>query len=246
MQEQREETILCNCPPALDELALIAAIDGEADEATRQHLRKCPYCASRAQTFDQLQRALRQRLFRIFCPSSEDLAAYQQGWLDAEKRAIVKQHLLKCPLCAQEQQILHQVARQPLTEAPSRPLRRVVAVPVSPMMYSKLSSVYGGARARGPSEHYAYRAENLEVTIDVQRAAGQPNQLAVVGMLLHDEGMVGGLRPATASLLAENQVISSAQLDELGSFVLEDVSPGDYVLSLRLPDLEVVIEALEL
>jgi hypothetical protein len=51
---------------------------------------------------------------------------------------------------------------------------------------------------------------------------------------------------ATASLLSENLVVNSAPLDDLGSFVIEDIAPGDYSLSLRLPDLEVVVEALSL
>jgi hypothetical protein len=35
-------------------------------------------------------------------------------------------------------------------------------------------------------------------------------------------------------------------LDDLGNFILEDIEPGDYSLSLRLPEFEIVVEALSL
>jgi len=84
------------------------------------------------------------------------------------------------------------------------------------------------------------------LTLDIQRITGRPGQLALVGMLLNEEGLAGGMSQATASLLSENLVVNSAPLDDLGSFVIEDIAPGDYSLSLRLPDLEVVVEALSL
>ena len=54
------------------------------------------------------------------------------------------------------------------------------------------------------------------------------------------------LGDSTASLLNEDWVVTSSTIDELGSFVIEDISPGNYSLSLRLPDREVVVETLAL
>jgi hypothetical protein len=246
MEDQREGVVLCNCPPALDDLALIAAIDGEADENTLDHLRRCPHCAHRAQDFDELQRLLRQRLFRILCPSSDDLAAYQQGWLDTRRREAIHTHVRDCPLCSGELRLLEEAAQATPAATPFNGLRRIIAVALAPVWASPLAPAYGTLRTGGQSEHYAYRAENLELTLDIQRITSRPGQLALVGMLLNEEGLAGGMSQATASLLSENLVVNSAPLDDLGSFVIEDIAPGDYSLSLRLPDLEVVVEALSL
>lgn len=92
---------------------------------------------------------------------------------------------------------------------------------------------------------YAYRAENLELTLRVARAVGRPGILAVSGHIaLEDDTLEAMLDGATASLLADANVLAVAPLDELGGFFFEAVPPGDYQLSVRLGACEVVVEAL--
>ncbi len=110
----------CSSPPALDDLALIAAIDNEADAATRAHLAHCAACAARAQAFAELQTQLRSRLFRLFCSSSEDLAAFHQGMLDPERQAEIAQHLSQCPHCQRELRILGSMLSQPPPTMPPK------------------------------------------------------------------------------------------------------------------------------
>jgi hypothetical protein len=243
MEDQREEPHLCRRPPSPSDIDLIAAVDGEVREEVIAHLRDCPDCAQRARDFDELQQLLRQRLYRILCPSSDDLLAYRQGWLDARRTSTIRAHLRDCPHCAGELRLLGEAAGAPPRPPPISHLRRVVAVALAPRSHP--IAVYGGMRgARG--EQYAYRAERLELMLDVQRAAGTPDRVVLVGMLFDEEAPPGEAQRATASLLEGEFVVSSAALDELGNFVLDDIAPGEYSLSLRLPDLEVVVEALTL
>lgn len=241
MEVQHRVRGVCVCPPALDDLALITAIDGDADASILEHLRLCPFCAERARDFGNLQTILRQRLYRILCPLSDDLAAYQQGWCTPQRHAEISAHLRECPHCAREYHMLSEFTSPPAPPLVSQ-LRRIKAVPIGGPRRS--AAAYGGMRGAG--NQYAYRAENLELTIDVQRAASRPERVVLVGMLLNDGGVESDPSRATASLLADDTVVGSAVLDELGSFVLEDIVPGDYSLSLRLPDFEVVVEALAL
>ena len=95
-------------------------------------------------------------------------------------------------------------------------------------------------------DHSAIRRRHLELTLDVQRIAGRPGRVVLVGMLFDEEAPPGEMQRATASLLEGGFVVSSTALDELGNFVLDDIAPGDYSLSLRLPQFEVVVEALNL
>ena len=49
-----------------------------------------------------------------------------------------------------------------------------------------------------------------------------------------------------ARLLRNDTLICTAELDELGTFVLDDLAPGTYQLALCLPDREVIVEAISL
>src|SRR6478672_411794 len=104
----------CSWPIALDDLALIAAIDGEAEPDVMAHLRDCPYCLERAHVFENMQGLLRKQLFRMFCPTSEELAAYQQRLLNGSQRALITEHLKECPHCTREFNLLEQLAGEAL------------------------------------------------------------------------------------------------------------------------------------
>lgn len=244
MEDHREEPGLCRRPPSLNEIDLIAAVDGEAEEEVVAHLRDCPHCAQRVRDFDELQKLLRQRLYRILCPSSDDLLAYRQGWLDRQRTATLRTHLRDCPHCERELRLLDEATGAPPWPPPISHLRRVVAMALAPK--PQPVALYGGLRSAGNGYHYAYRAEHLELTLDVQHVAGRPGRVVLVGMLFDQETPPGEMQRATASLLEGDFVVRSAALDELGNFVLDDITPGDYSLSLRLPELEVVVEALTL
>jgi anti-sigma factor RsiW len=253
----------CSLPPALDDLALIAAIDGEAGADVMAHLRDCPYCAERARAFAELQGLLRKRLYRMFCPSSDDLAAYQQGMLDGGQRAVIANHLKECPHCAREHDLLVRIAHDALS-GPSPPLgkeptmnsaasrapavgpRRVTAELLTAVPPGPAAAAYGALRGPAHTSQYAYHAENLQLTIGVQRVVNRADRRVMFGALELDEDLPQGPQKATASLLRNDTVIRTVELDELGNFVLDDLAPGVYRLSLRLPDREVVVEALSL
>lgn len=96
----------CIDPPGVHGNAVIAAVDGEADEDTLAHLRACPHCAARVARVRSLQRRLRRRLYRLFCPSTDVLVDYCQGLLDPHQRALITHHLAICPYCAEEMALL--------------------------------------------------------------------------------------------------------------------------------------------
>src|SRR4051794_1982254 len=114
MVDHKQAAERCSWPVALDDLALIAAIDGEAGPDVMAHLRDCPYCSERAHVFDSMQGLLRKQLFRMFCPTSEELAAYQQRLLSSSQQAIITEHLKECPHCTREFNLLEQLAGETL------------------------------------------------------------------------------------------------------------------------------------
>jgi len=98
----------CADPPALTDLELIAALDGEASPEVSRHLRSCRHCAERVHALAQLQRGLRAHLYRAFCPSSQRLVEYRRGSLGYEQRAAIATHVASCPHCTRELALVEQ------------------------------------------------------------------------------------------------------------------------------------------
>ena len=101
----------CAFPPALSDRDLIAAIDDEAEPHVISHLCRCPHCAARAKALATVQQQLRSKLYRLFCPSSDDLIDYHQGFLPPERHASLARHLAICPHCSHELLILERAVR---------------------------------------------------------------------------------------------------------------------------------------
>jgi hypothetical protein len=247
MEDQREGPEGCSKPPALGELALIAAVDGEADEATVAHLRACQHCATRAREFADLQGLLRKRLYRMFCPTSEDLAAFHQGMLDHDQRKSVSDHVNDCPHCSRELRLLTEaLGLPPPTRSPPAPaVRRIAARLIAPRPLMPLAA-YGPMRGASVSTQYAYQAENIQLMLDIERAATRPGRLLLLGLLLLDEPLPAGLQHATVSLQRGETIVGNSRLDDLGNFTLDNLTPGQYRLALNLPDREIVVESLVL
>lgn len=103
----------CSLPEPLDDLVLLAAVDQEASEEVVRHIRECPVCAARAAHFAQLQTQLRARLYRMFCPPSDDLAAFHSHTLPPERRAELALHICACPHCIGELRLLDDLLQPP-------------------------------------------------------------------------------------------------------------------------------------
>jgi len=261
MVDHKQAAEGCRWPVALDDLALIAAIDGEAGLDVMAHLRDCPYCSARAQVFEDMQGLLRKQLFRMFCPTSEELAAYQQGFLNGDQQALIIEHLKECPHCTREFNLLEQLSHETLPARSPPPtngksalthnsilpgkLRQVAATLLTPSA-QPLAGAYGALRGPSQASHYAYHAENLQLTLGIQRVVSRTDRRVIHGALELDDELYEVFSGATAHLSHNETLIRTAELDELGNFVLDDLAPGTYRLALRLPDREVIVEALSL
>jgi len=268
MEDWKQDVDGCYLPPALDDLALIAAIDGEANSEVMAHLRACGSCAARAQHFATLQGLLRERFFRMFCPPTDELIAFHDGMPPGEQRDGIATHIVDCPHCHRELHLLKQITSERIT-GPSPPFfwrpptatamrqsgtlahqpavpqfRRVVAEAQQFQHPAALAAAYGTPRGLGRTDQYAYQAENLQITIDVHRLINRADRRVLTGTLFLDDDLPQGACQARAYLAHNDQLIKTAELDELGNFMLEDLSPGNYRLALRLPDREVVIETI--
>lgn len=242
MDRQYDGRNTCSRPPAVDDIDLVAAADGDARPDVLAHLTACDYCASRASEVARIQSALRSRLFRAFCITSDDLIAYYHELLSEPRHAAIAAHLAECPHCARELRLIERAARD-TDEIEALAPRRILARLLTPVG-GAARALYGAPRAVA-STQYAYRAENLELTLRVARSVGRPGRIVLAGTLETDDSGLGAALPgATAALLHGETLMALAPLDELGDFVFDDLTPGEYQLLLRLGDCEVVVETL--
>jgi hypothetical protein len=96
----------CNTPPPLTDDELSLALDGLADDGIQQHLVQCPACAERLDAMRQFETDLQGRLRRFECPPPRQLADYHVGMLDDEVSAAVQKHVVECPRCQKELEML--------------------------------------------------------------------------------------------------------------------------------------------
>src|SRR4051794_21203062 len=81
---------------------LIAYIDGEAAPEIARRIAADPRHLAEARGYARAQEALRQRLHRFDCPSSQTLGEYELGILVPAERLRIARHVVECPHCTVE------------------------------------------------------------------------------------------------------------------------------------------------
>ncbi len=269
MEDRKQAADACIQGHALDDLELIAAIDGEASSEVMAHLRACRACAKRAQHFAGLQGLLRKRFFRMFCPSTDDLVAFHHGMPSGEQHTSIAAHVADCPHCYRELSLLKQIASDtlagrapPMLDIQSTKLpEEAELLPAEPAFSEQRLVIAGPSLGHAPGElsngsritqsagrfaQYAYQAENLQITIDVHPALDQSDRRTLTGVLFLENDLPPSGCYASAHSVRDNQISYTAELDKLGYFVFPNMIPGPYQLFVHLPDREVVIEAINL
>jgi hypothetical protein len=185
---------------------------------------------------DELQRQMREVLYRFDCPSPHHLGEYQLGVLEPELRIQIAAHLTECDVCRIELQALRTFIAAPLRMPDTffGRARRMIAALVPPAPGLALSGLRGGT---APSVR-VYEVEDVSVTLGPgYQAHGLIGLLMVIGT--PPEQLMG----RQSRLVAEGQQAVSATLDDIGNFEFSDVAPGVYTLELDLPDAVVVVES---
>ncbi len=242
----------CIAPPELDDLDILAYLDGEAGPQVAEHLAACPYCRGRAERLYRAERRLTAGLYRTTCPSPFELGEYRLGALSRERARAVGRHLATCPHCTREVAELESflddlVPLEPVSALEEIKQRVKVLVATlagelkGPDLWSSpsLAPAYAGVRGEEQAP-VVYEADGMQIVIEAQPDAEQEDRLTVLGLVV-------GLNPedVTARLAAGDQAIAAVSLDEAGNFVIPGVVPGHYRLVLAGPEVEVHIEDLQ-
>lgn len=239
------DPIDCTLPAPLDDLDLIAALDGAIDVNVQAHLQVCTSCARRANDLAAIQQTLQQRFYRMFCPTSEDLLAFQQRMINPERYIAIANHLYECPHCTNELCLLEQaVANTGIFPTVGLfPTNRIALKLEKHGLFPSATSTRSQRSYGSLGDQYVYRADRIRLMLSVERTFGRPSRCIVTGKL--SVGNASNQHGMTASILSGEQILSCSLIDTLGCFTIEDVPSGNLTLSLRLHDYEVVIDSLK-
>ena len=276
----------CTKPGAIRDEELLAYLSGEnVRPFVVQHLAECQRCSSQMAAYRRIELALTSKLYRWDCPPSQVLGEYQLGLLNKELTAAVKNHLAMCVLCTAEVATLTEfLANDPLLaeRAPVQAaspnnnhrsargtkgvvdrlrdqsragVRRIVATLLPPQP----RFAYQRDIAQATLWPRRYTAEDLSISIHVERGTGRRDTLQLIGLVTRQGEALDVLQGTQVLLSSQNVEIPFAEtlsggqvarytqrIDELGNFVFSSIAPATYTLELQFPESTVVINQLPL
>lgn len=246
--------------PSDEELLSMAYDEGELPEEKREHLDQCEACQRRLTAYRRTNSRLLSKLYRSTCPSAVELNYYCLGVVLEEERVAIASHVLDCPSCADD---VAEIRRQQAAFEPFPPatfaLRAAVRRLFATLVVQQARPV---TRDMAPSTGWPrqYRAETIDLSLHLSRTAnGETMLLGIItgtdpGTTIEAfDGAEVDLYPAPGPLSEDANAsveapapLLSTEVDDVGNILLEPVPAGNYVMVVHLPDLEVVIEGLNI
>jgi hypothetical protein len=242
-----------------DEELLAYALDDEVlPQQAMQHLEQCEVCQQKVARYRQTNANLVARLYRTQCPDATELSFYSIGTetLSPERRQQIASHVLECPLCMAEVEETRRFMAGPIefpvpAFSPRALVRRIFATPIK----RQPSFVVRGDE-QDTAWPRSYRAEAVDLSLHLSRTSSGEHML--LGILTSSapsedadalQGVLAELYKAPLAM-ASNGTIPKTQpflqthVDDMGNIVFKPVPTGEYLMILRLPGREVIIEGL--
>jgi hypothetical protein len=250
--------------PVAEELLRLALDEEPLQEGKRAHLDSCVLCQRRLIAYKQANRQILSKLYRSTCPTTMQLTLYCANILSSNEGIGITYHVADCPLCTHEivtiRQTLADFEPFPLSEsaaAPQRFVERIIAafVPWKPQLVMRGSS----ADTPWPRQ---YRAREINISLHLSRGSG--GEVILLGLFTSDnpdnaleeqEGVPVALYDAADFGATEQKSdwegescdpVMLSNIDDLGNVVFKAVPVGEYVMVVRMPESEVVIEGLSI
>jgi len=223
----------------------MAFLDGEADQEIELHLQKCEYCRNRTKTLAREQNKLTSRLYRVLCPTTEELGEFQLRMLSAPQMLVVAQHVRECPHCKREINQLEEFLSD-LAPASGSSLQARTKV-----LVARLISGLGGATGAGKPSFalrgeekgpITFEAEGVFIVLDIQPA--NEEKVNILGQVAADnQDLWTG---STVTLTQADGSKTTDSLDDLGAFHFEQVSLGSIQIMILSPQgVEVQIPSID-
>ena len=250
-----------------DEELISFALDDEALPAeANNHLQQCETCQKRLASYKQANTYLLTHLYRSQCPSGQELSLYCADLLPDEERVRIANHVLDCPLCANEVTETRKFL-QTLDIELSEPNFSLRAI-LHPIFATRVHQPQPQFAVRGGSDSSEtswqrssetpwprqYKAETVDLSLHLSfTSKGERMLLGIMTSIDPEEsveifeGVAAELYTAPGPLTSNGDrptipPLLHTEVDDLGNFVFRPVPTGQYVLIIYLPNRELVID----
>ena len=223
-------------PCTLDEETLLNYAAGLLSAEQRLVVEANPDCVRKAQVLAAEIAAIEASLYRLHCPDVDSLHAYYHRELEATQHLVIHRHVETCRWCQEELELLRIMDETPLIEpSPFMRVRQVVEAILQPALALQL---------RGQALIYA--AAEVLLTLNVRRTGQGIPRWTVIGELRMPDGSPPDQPIEQVSATRGDDEPITAELEEDGTFILRDLSPGTYRITVRTPEKEIVIRSLKI
>lgn len=190
------------------------------------------------------EQELTNALYRAFCPNSSQLGEYQLGMLNPEQSDRIRIHLDDCLHCRRElielEGYLNDLA--PSLEAALVERIKVWVAKLLPPSGAQAGSLAPAFAVRGEADNLlTYQAGEALIHIEIRKDIHGSGLNSLFGLLTGIEG-----QSSQVELREAGQVKASTQVDELGNFVLGELPAGNYEISIRAGEFEILLPVSEL
>jgi anti-sigma factor RsiW len=250
----------CTKPGTFADWEFEASLDGAPSPEFTVHIAECAACAQRLghlqREADELNQVLPEPYERQDCPNGETLLAYRWGALDVAQQAVLARHLQTCAFCADDvAQLLGPISTTvPILRAPGMTpdaddllmrVGRTLSV-IAARLFSPPAELIPALRGDPDATEKAvltYKIAERDWELMLMPSA-QAAGYMLSGQLLGPS--MDELSMASVTVLADNQFVQEAALDDSGWFDLPDLPPGRYVLWLETPEVRIEVADVKL
>src|SRR5947207_2579544 len=188
-----------------DEELISFALDDEALPAeANNHLQQCETCQKRLATYKQTNTYLLSHLYRSQCPSGQELSLYCAGLVSDEDRIRIANHVLDCPLCANEVAETRQFLRtldveQPVPSFSLRALLHPIFA-TRVLLTQPQFAVRGSSDSSETSWPRQYKAETVDLSLHLSFTSKGEHMLLVILTIIDKTEDVDTLQESPAQL----------------------------------------------
>ncbi len=233
--EIRKERLM-DTPCTLDEETLLNYAAGLLSAEQRLVVEANPDCVRKAQVLAAEIAAIEASLYRLQCPDVDSLHAYYHRELEATQHLVIHRHVETCRFCQEELEFLRIMDETPLIEPlPLTRVRQMVEAILQPALALQL---------RGQALIYA--ASEVLLTLNTRRTTQGIPRWTIVGELRMPDGSPPDQPIEQVLAMRDDEESITAELEEDGTFILRDLAPGTYRITVCTPEKEIVIRSLKI
>jgi len=223
-------------PCTLDEETLLNYAAGLLSAEQRLVVEANPDCVRKAQVLAAEIAAIEASLYRLHCPDVDSLHAYYHRELEATQHLVIHRHVETCRFCQEELELLRIMDETPLIEpSPLTRVRQIVEAILQPALALQL---------RGQALIYA--ASEVLLTLNTRRTTQGIPRWTIVGELRMPDGSPPDQPIEQVLAMRDDEESITAELEEDGTFILRDLPPGTYRITVHTPEKEIVIRSLKI